>query len=193
MQLDYLLLISVNHASFSFWNKRHADAEKVKDVFFPSHSESDDDNDDVDDAVDLHFEVLYILGMTSSVYSLMKRPGRVPIRFDILHPQQFFGNETICCSTWMVRGVNDEEAQEAGQYFARCEQALRKFGIPIKLEISGIVIDEDEETSLSAEGYANLVMAAALGNGSRRRIVGRFVLVLTEEQQAIREFSNVTF
>jgi hypothetical protein len=143
-----------------FWNEMHPDVEKVKEAFFSTEDSLSTREDETDDGpADLYFEVLRILGMTCSCYSLKKRPNRVPLRYDILDPPQFFGDENVCCSGWLLRCINDAEAKEAGEYFAKCEQSLASLGIPVKLEISHQAIEENVQ--LSAQGYADLLVAAA--------------------------------
>jgi len=92
--------------------------------------------------------------------SLFDLAGRATFRYDILNPQKFFKNEDVCCSGWLLCGINDIEAEEAGEYFSTCKEALAKFGIPVKLEFS----NQAKSYNLSPEGYARLVLGAAAGN-----------------------------
>jgi hypothetical protein len=94
-----------------------------------------------------------------------RRQDILPVCFDIHDPKEYFSDNKACCSKWLVHGINNETASEAGEYFAKCQEALATVDIPIALEIG--VLDVDGQQNLSAQGYARLFVAAASGDSSK--------------------------
>lgn len=88
----------------------------------------------------------------------------VHIHLSQSNPRSLFEDEDACCSIWMIRAINNNSAERAGEFFATCEEALASFEIPIMFEISHMDL---EGFNLSAEGYAHLVVRAARGDRTR--------------------------
>lgn len=144
-----------------FYNKKHSDAAWVEKMFFESDSD-EPWTSSADGAYDgAYFDSLRSLGMTTSDYSLTVVQDCILVCFDVLDPVACLKDDEACCSAWLFRGIKDSDARSTGEYFAECEKGLLKFGIPIKLEITG------NSRNLTSEGYARLVVAAASGDAAR--------------------------
>eukprot|EP00542_Grammatophora_oceanica_P015694 CAMPEP_0194028450 /NCGR_PEP_ID=MMETSP0009_2-20130614/2406_1 /TAXON_ID=210454 /ORGANISM="Grammatophora oceanica, Strain CCMP 410" /LENGTH=211 /DNA_ID=CAMNT_0038667843 /DNA_START=594 /DNA_END=1229 /DNA_ORIENTATION=- len=158
----------VLHPAPLFWNKKHADADAIKEIYF----KGEETEASVEDATDRDFEICRYLGMSTSGYSRVQ-DNVVPISFVFVDEKTLLGDKNASChSPFLIRFVNSTTAGDAGEFFAGCRKGLAKFDIPITFKIGDSVL-EDSNTNLTAQGYARLVVGAACGD--RREALDYFM------------------
>jgi len=157
----------VLHPAPFFWNKKHADADAISEIYF----QGEETQATVEDGIDHFFHVFRFLGMLSSTVAQLARPNVVPITFELPDARTLLGDANACCSPFFNRVVDSTTAGDAGEFFAHCRKGLATFDIPIKFDIRNDNV-EHYNTNLTAEGYARLVVGAACGD--RQEAMGYF-------------------